>query len=161
NLARGRTPNYHCFGQFHSEPVGWPTLARNGLLAAVAGFVVVTGYHTPGLSAVAWLSGLHTAEWVGIALALLVVAVVTGESWLLYHTLQQNGRLLVRLDALEARLAGMPVPAPARPPVGLQVGTTAPGFSLLGLHGKMLTLDVLRAAHKLVVLTFVDPDCGP
>src|ERR671939_1059905 len=43
NLARGRTPDCHCFGQLHSEPVGWPTLARNGILAAVAAFVVVQG----------------------------------------------------------------------------------------------------------------------
>jgi uncharacterized membrane protein YphA (DoxX/SURF4 family) len=39
NLAQGRRPDCHCFGQLHSEPVGWPTLARNGLLLAVAGFV--------------------------------------------------------------------------------------------------------------------------
>src|SRR5690242_15962461 len=33
NLARGRKPDCHCFGQIHSEPVGWPTLFRNSLLA--------------------------------------------------------------------------------------------------------------------------------
>src|SRR5437764_13665199 len=30
NLAQGRRPDCHCFGQLHSEPVGCPTLARNG-----------------------------------------------------------------------------------------------------------------------------------
>src|SRR5918997_1008239 len=39
NLARGRKPDCHCFGQFHSSPAGWSTLARNGALAALAGFV--------------------------------------------------------------------------------------------------------------------------
>src|SRR3712207_5861145 len=24
NLARGRTPECHCFGQLHSTPAGWP-----------------------------------------------------------------------------------------------------------------------------------------
>src|SRR5947207_6420697 len=24
SLARGRTPDCHCFGQLHSAPVGWP-----------------------------------------------------------------------------------------------------------------------------------------
>src|SRR5450755_1312192 len=24
NLARGRAPDCHCFGQLHSEPIGWP-----------------------------------------------------------------------------------------------------------------------------------------
>ena len=40
NLARGRTPDCHCFGQIHSSPAGRPTLIRNLLLAAIAGFVV-------------------------------------------------------------------------------------------------------------------------
>ena len=43
NLARGRRPDCHCFGQLHSAPAGWSTLARNGLLAAVVGFVVWQG----------------------------------------------------------------------------------------------------------------------
>jgi uncharacterized membrane protein YphA (DoxX/SURF4 family) len=29
NLARGRKPECHCFGQLHSAPAGWKTLARN------------------------------------------------------------------------------------------------------------------------------------
>src|SRR5207244_547943 len=39
SLLRGRRPACHCFGQLHSAPVGWPTLARNGALAGVAGVV--------------------------------------------------------------------------------------------------------------------------
>src|ERR687883_284484 len=44
NLARGRKPDCHCFGQLHSAPAGWKTLARNGALAAVASFIVWQGY---------------------------------------------------------------------------------------------------------------------
>src|SRR3954453_4768382 len=44
NLARGRKPECHCFGQLHSAPAGWKTLARNGVLAAVAGFILWAGY---------------------------------------------------------------------------------------------------------------------
>src|SRR5947209_19976636 len=40
NLAHGRQPDCHCFGQLHSAPAGWPTLTRNLVLAAIAGFVV-------------------------------------------------------------------------------------------------------------------------
>src|SRR6266513_3729768 len=29
NLAQGRTPDCHCFGQLHSAPAGWSTLIRN------------------------------------------------------------------------------------------------------------------------------------
>jgi uncharacterized membrane protein YphA (DoxX/SURF4 family) len=42
-LAQGRAPDCRCFGQLSSAPVGWPTLVRNGLLAAVAGIVVWHG----------------------------------------------------------------------------------------------------------------------
>ena len=30
NLARGRKPNCRCFGQVHSAPAGWSTLAQRG-----------------------------------------------------------------------------------------------------------------------------------
>jgi uncharacterized membrane protein YphA (DoxX/SURF4 family) len=43
NLARGRKPECHCFGQLHSAPAGWKTLGRNGALAAVASFVFWEG----------------------------------------------------------------------------------------------------------------------
>jgi len=56
NLARGNRPDCHCFGQLSSAPVGWPTLLRNGLLAAIAGAVVWHGPHDVGPSAVRWLS---------------------------------------------------------------------------------------------------------
>src|SRR5579859_1413558 len=48
NLARGRHPDCHCFGQLHSAPAGWPTLVRNLVLAAVAGLVVGFGRATAG-----------------------------------------------------------------------------------------------------------------
>src|SRR5918996_1765177 len=42
-LAHGRAPDCHCFGQLHSEPAGWSTLARNGVLIALAGTVTAIG----------------------------------------------------------------------------------------------------------------------
>lgn len=41
NLSHGRRPDCHCFGQLHSAPVGWPTLARNVVLALAAAWVVL------------------------------------------------------------------------------------------------------------------------
>src|SRR5215213_3856997 len=56
NLVRGRKPECHCFGQLHSAPAGWETLARNGVLTAVAGLVVWQGWNgNVGPSALAWL----------------------------------------------------------------------------------------------------------
>jgi peroxiredoxin len=157
NLARGRTPDCHCFGQLHSEPVGWSTLARNGVLAAVAGFVVWQGQHNAGLSAVSWLGTLTAAEWVGLIAGIVVLGLLVVEGWLLAQLLQQNGRLLRRLETVESHL-GIVHSGPAE---GLPVGTPAPRFRLPSLDGDTLTLDTLRARGKPVLLIFSDPNCGP
>jgi peroxiredoxin/uncharacterized membrane protein YphA (DoxX/SURF4 family) len=169
NLARGRKPECHCFGQLHSAPAGWKTLARNGVLAAAAGFVLWEGYDSgAGPSAVAWLGALSTAQLVGLLGGLLVLALLAGQWWFLVHLLRQNGRLLVRLEAVEATLAeGGSVVAPSAngTPVdqaeGLPVGSEAPEFSLSGLHGESLTLEALRSSGKPMMALFTDPGCGP
>jgi thiol-disulfide isomerase/thioredoxin len=56
NLARGRTPDCHCFGQLHSSPVGPRTLARNAALIAVAG--LVAGNADPAATAIAAAGGI-------------------------------------------------------------------------------------------------------
>src|SRR5690242_14232718 len=55
NMARGRRPDCRCFGQLHSKPVGWPTLARNAALAALAALVVARGSERVGPGAFAWM----------------------------------------------------------------------------------------------------------
>src|ERR1700730_12752363 len=44
SLARGRRLECHCFGRLSSGPLGWPTLARNGCLSALAAFVALDGH---------------------------------------------------------------------------------------------------------------------
>jgi peroxiredoxin/uncharacterized membrane protein YphA (DoxX/SURF4 family) len=169
NLARGRTPDCHCFGQLHSAPAGWKTLARNAVLAALAGFVVWSGYEGggAGASALSWVGALSAAQLLSLLGGVVVLALLAGQWWFLVHLLRQNGRLLVRLEALEASIAtdgsvapsqnGTPVP----PAEGLPVSSTAPEFSLSGLHGETLTLEALRAPGKPVMMLFTDPGCGP
>src|SRR5438132_10425508 len=48
NLALGRTPTCHCFGQLAAAPAGWATLARNAVLAGAAGLIVWQGPAHPG-----------------------------------------------------------------------------------------------------------------
>ena len=168
NLARGRTPDCHCFGQLHSAPAGWKTLARNGVLAAVAAFILWAGYEGgAGPSALAWLGALSTAQLLGLLGGVVVLALLAGQWGFLVHLLQQNGRLLVRLEALEGTIAagGSVAPSENGTPVhqaeGLPVGSAAPQFSLSGLHGETLTLDALRSSGKPVMVLFTDPGCGP
>jgi thiol-disulfide isomerase/thioredoxin/uncharacterized membrane protein YphA (DoxX/SURF4 family) len=177
NLARGRKPDCHCFGQLHSAPAGWKTLARNGVLATLAGILVWQGWNGDvGPSAVGWIGALSTVQLpllLGLLGALLGALVLLGlliaQWWLLLHLLRQNGRLLVRLEALEggtvsggvAASSHNGVAAAAPPAEGLPVGEHAPTFALEGLHGENLTLESLRSSGKPVMLLFTDPNCGP
>ena len=152
NLARGRKPDCRCFGQLHSEPVGWNTLVRNGVLATVAGFVVWRGYDAAGPSAFGWLGDLSIAQAAALIVGLAVLGVMSAQWWLLLHLLRQYGRLLMRVEALEEgeSLEGLPV------------GDPAPDFELPGLlHGETLRLESLRAPERAVMLLFTDPHCGP
>ena len=165
NLARGRKPDCHCFGQLHSAPAGWKTLVRNGLLAAVAGFVVWQGQEEgTGPSVASLLGALSTAQILAVAVGVAVLGMLAAQWWFLVHLLRQNGRLLVRLEALEERLVaggGTPPSQNSAPASGLPVGTQAPSFSLSGLHGEILTLEALLSLDKPVMLVFTDPHCGP
>jgi thiol-disulfide isomerase/thioredoxin len=161
SMARGAAPECHCFGQLHSQPVGWRSLARNGALAAIALFVVLASGRHVGLSATAWIGRLSDAGVValGACLALAALAAAGCTAWV--ALLRQNGRLLMRIDELEARLDAVGAPPPALAHPGLPLGEQAPTFTLSGLYGETITLSSLTAAGRPVMLLFTDPNCGP
>ncbi len=166
NLAKGRTPDCHCFGQLHSAPAGWPTLIRNVVLALLAGIVVAQGADATQPSAFAWLGPLTGTQIAMLISSVVLFGLLAAQGWLLLNLLQQNGRLLVRIEALEASQnsasAGQAAANAASMPIqGLAVGTPAPSFHLSGLHGETNTLEALRASTKPVLLIFSDPGCGP
>ena len=166
NLARGRTPDCHCFGQLHSTPAGWPTLIRNLVLAAAAGFVVWFGRSKAGPSALSWIAALTVAQRAELLGFLILLALLTGMGWFLFHILRQQGRLLLRIEAIESRLveagfAPMAVQEAGEERHGLAVGTQAPPFALSDVQGQPYTLEALRARQKPVLLLFSDPGCGP
>jgi methylamine dehydrogenase accessory protein MauD len=164
NLARGRHPDCQCFGQLHTAQVGRSTLIRNLILAAIAGYVVWQGRLDVGASVTAWLFGLSVMEAAG--LAVLVVVLAFG-AWIGLNLLRQQGRLLLRIEALEKRLDSGVSPSIARqsqaakPVLGLPVGEVAPEFRLPDLEGDTRTLADFRAEGKPVMLLFIDPSCGP
>jgi peroxiredoxin len=163
NLATGRRPNCHCFGQLYSEPVGWPTLARNGALICGVGFVIWDYRKTTPMSVIGWMTGLSRIETVGIVLGTAALLAIAAEGWLTFHLLRQNGRLLLRLDALETQAASSGIASlPAKVPSGLPIGSPAPAFELpLLSSNSVVTLDALRAERRPIILIFSDPDCGP
>jgi methylamine dehydrogenase accessory protein MauD len=153
-MLRGREPDCHCFGQLHSAPAGWSTLLRNGVLAGIAAFVVVAGWNDAGTSGTGWLSRLSAAALVGVGIG---VAVVVVQAWFSWQLLRQNGRLLARLDAVEARLGS----ATGTAPPGLAIGSSAPPFALPSVDSGVVTLEGLLGYGRPVMLVFSDPGCGP
>ena len=148
NLARGRAPDCHCFGQLSSSPVSWKTLARNLALLALAVLVAWKGRENPGQ----WPT-LAGRDWVDFALAAALGATL----WILFHMLQQNGRLLLRLEKVEKKV-GIDPNAPEVP--GLPVGDPAPAFRLAGLDGRTLTSETLLAQEQPILLLFIEPGCN-
>ena len=154
SLARGRAPECHCFGQFGSSRVSWRTLVRNLVLLALAGLVAWNANDIP--SPAPAMPG-HSVETVALAV-IGVLAVVLGLTlWFLFHMLQQNGRLLLRLEAVEKRLNIDPNGEFAP---GLPVGDPAPEFELKALEGGTMTSQTLAASNKTILLVFTEPNCG-
>lgn len=170
NLARGRTPECHCFGQLHSAPVGWQTLVRNTVLAAMA--VLVISYQPQpslGTALRGALAGLTGSEgqagadsaWHALALVSTLLSLIT--ALLSYQLVRQNGRLLLRLEAAEEKLGIKPATQGQQAERGLAVGTTAPALDrhLHDLEERRVTLRDLREVDGPLLLVFTEPGCGP
>jgi len=160
SLAAGRRPACHCFGQLGGGPIGAGTVGRNGVLVLLA--LVAAGSLKPGDDP---LSRLVDASATTVALGALTVGLMTAVAVgvvLGLSLVRQNGRLLGRVDALEAALRlAQPLTGAAAPAGGLPVGAVAPDFTLEGVHGERTTLGSLLALGRPVVLVFSDAGCGP
>jgi thiol-disulfide isomerase/thioredoxin/uncharacterized membrane protein YphA (DoxX/SURF4 family) len=163
NLARGRTPNCHCFGQLSSAPAGRGTLIRNALLTTVAGFLVWYGSNNAGLSVARGFEDPTTLQNVFLIIGLVAVGLLFAEGWVLLQILHQHGRFLLRLEAIEASLTRSD--AAFTPPedqiMGLPIGASAPSFRLKNIRGEMFTLEHLLLGGKPILLFFTNPNCGP
>jgi peroxiredoxin len=139
-LRRGEAPECHCFGQVHSEPASWVTVARNFVLALPAAYVALDG---PGPSLASWVAGTDARDLWLIAIGSLATLTTT-TSVLLWR---ENRRLRSTDDQAAA--------APR------QIGALAPSFSLPSAAGRVVSLQDLLANHRACVLTFVHPGCRP
>jgi thiol-disulfide isomerase/thioredoxin len=164
NLARGRAPDCHCFGQLHSAPASWKTLVRNGALLGLAGVAVAASVAEPPTSALAWISDLGGAELLalGVAVAAAAVLVLGGLAFL--SLLRSYGKVLVRLDRVERALAEAGIDladdAPTRE-LGHEPGTPAPTFWARSLTGETISVETLTGLGRPAVLLFTSPRCGP
>jgi thiol-disulfide isomerase/thioredoxin len=155
NLARGRAPECHCFGQLHSAPVSWRTLARNALLMGIAAFAVAQSFRGPDRSAVAWLGRLDGAEAVALGVGLAAAVIVAACAATFVSLLRSYGQVLVRLERVEQALVGAGIDVAESielPEVGVAPGTPAPE------HAELASL---LERGLPVLLLFTSPRCGP
>jgi peroxiredoxin/uncharacterized membrane protein YphA (DoxX/SURF4 family) len=139
-LRRGQAPDCHCFGQLHSQPASWVTVARNVVLALPAAYVALAG---PGPSLTSWVAGTDATDlWLIATGSLAIFAATTSV------ILWRENR---RLRSTDGGAATLP----------RQIGALAPQFSLPSVAGRVVGLQELLADNRACVLTFVSPGCGP
>jgi peroxiredoxin len=90
----------------------------------------------------------------GIIMPWVLIAVGT---WLAYQLVRQNGRILLRLEAIEQQI-GARAGANRQEAGGLPPGTIAPDFELPDLNGVRRKLSDFREQNVLVI--FFNPQCG-
>jgi peroxiredoxin/uncharacterized membrane protein YphA (DoxX/SURF4 family) len=154
-IARGRTVRCACFGASGAAPVGARTLVRNAALLGVAAVALAGG---SAQDPVRLSSGLDPAGRVALGAGIVVLALVVAGGWLIRELLRAHGRLLLRLDALEA--GGAPPRPPEAPSGGLPVGALAPDFTLPDTDGEQVELDSILERGRPVLLVFSDTRCG-
>lgn len=156
NLRQGRQPDCHCFGQLHSEPAGWSTIARNGALTLVTVPIVATGGRSPG----AWFGDLSTEGQVGVLVGIGILGALAVQARYSQMLVRQNNALLERIDTLAGTVAGDPVPAAALS-LASERARMAYDFDVPAVDGGRLTLHGLLKLGKPVLVLFMSPTCGP
>jgi hypothetical protein len=150
-VARGRHPHCACFGQRTPAPIGWRVFARNAVviaLAFVAALPTGEGERVP-VGRVAGLGALA-------ALGLLLVIGAAFSLWAILRLMSQQGRLLLRIEALERNGSG----GMGELPAVLGVARRAPHFELSDVAGRRLAFSqLLRDAGRPLLLLFTDDDC--
>jgi hypothetical protein len=140
-LLRGRRPSCACFGALSQAAISWKSVARNGLLMVLAVALL------PGIGAFGALRSLTTE-----ALAFVWAAIAT--LWLFQLT-RQNGRLLIRIEELDAQRKTQHV-APIQKP--LLIGDSVPPLGLFDARNRAFDLQMLRG--KPTLLLFLDAYCS-
>lgn len=163
-MAKGKAPDCHCFGQIHSEPVSGRSIARNVVLTVVAGTLVAIGSFLPGANALAGgetFSGEGNMQLViGIAAVALLIAIFV----VLRKISDQQGQIIRRIEILEVisnEGREMTRDEVTDPQAGLPIGSPVPSFNVVGAEGISIPSTDLVADGRPALLMFVSPTCHP
>jgi thiol-disulfide isomerase/thioredoxin/uncharacterized membrane protein YphA (DoxX/SURF4 family) len=181
SILSGRQTVCHCFGESSNEPVGWSSVLRNVALLAMAAFIAWPRDAGAGPGPLDLWNAVDSAARPALGVAIVSVLIAIAAAYACLGLLRQHGRMLLRIDALEAAAAarsvtGAPSAQSAQPrhivPAGVPstaatsaskvpVGSPVPAFSLPRLDGTSVTDAVLKSFGRPTLLLFTDPNCGP
>jgi uncharacterized membrane protein YphA (DoxX/SURF4 family)/peroxiredoxin len=171
NLARGRKPDCHCFGQLHSAPVGWPTVVRTGVLGAGAGWLVSRGPSHLGPSLWEHLASADGNErrvfiFAACVVGILLIQALRGSApeepeSVTVESHESPSRYESPPTSGNDRTPPLPESAMWQEPVPLPIGTPAPKFALPTMAGQERSLQSLLAQGKTIFLVFSSPHCDP
>ena len=114
-------------------------------------------------SATAWLADLEGAELLALVVAAVALGVIVIGGAAFLTLMRSYGKVLTRLDRVEAALAsgGFELDDEPMPELGLAPGTPAPAFSATTLSGDAASLGTFLETELPAVLLFTSPHCGP
>ncbi len=164
-MARGNTPDCHCFGQIHSAPVGKKTLIRNAVIALSAFFLVLQGRENQGAGVFASPGDLREGNFMTFVLSLATVGLLAAAVYFLKTISEQQTQIMRRIEILELVSGGGKAEIEredlSNPADGLPVGAPAPDFQLPDTNGRRVTFENLLARAKPILFLFVSPTCNP
>lgn len=140
-LWRGQQPACACFGAITQAPIGWRSVARNGLLMALAASLVALPDANTFLLPALPLPVLVAMAWAALSAV-----------WL-WHLTRQNGRLLLRIEQLERSTTD----APSTQTQPLQLGAALPPLRLNDVHGR--PFEPRRFRGLPIQILFLDEGC--
>ena len=159
-MAAGKAPDCHCFGQVHSEPVGPTALIRNIVLALLAGVLIWSGssFQGPPIGAtdaeIVQATVLFFLAVLGIVLLGYLIKVIKRQDELVRRLGMVEAFDESVFDTQERNEAGDPSD-------GLPIGAPLPDFAIPELNGRIMRVDDLLMTHKPSLFLFVGPTCVP
>ncbi|MDQ1813510.1 hypothetical protein RBA41_09360 [Massilia sp. CCM 9210] len=161
-LLQNRHPSCNCFGQVRAAPVSWGVALRSLLLTLCAAYVLWTGPAQLDQGLLAAAGKLAATPGAAVLASLAVACLFLLQGWLSLNLVRQQGRLLLKIDNLEQRLAAAGIPEHQFAPLtGPLPGSAAPAFSAVTLAGAAVSSSTLFGNGTPSLLLFVSADCAP
>jgi thiol-disulfide isomerase/thioredoxin/uncharacterized membrane protein YphA (DoxX/SURF4 family) len=160
-LAQGKTPDCHCFGAIHSEPVSKKSLIRNIIFAILAFFLILQGYYGQGLG----LTDLDNEMAIQLILGLTSIGLLGAIVFYLRKISEQQTQIMRRIEVIEL-LSHEGGRKAEREEAGdiddkLPVGALISYFQVKDLNGKTVSSEEILSKNKPKLFFFVSPSCGP